>query len=694
MFRISVIIATCKRNDLLLQRSLKSVYNQTYSENVDVVVCIDEKDSEMDSAVNKLRQQIELLRKREKIENFPTKVIPNRRTKFHSGTGAWNTAILSEIDLKSIEENDSHYIAILDDDDSWDSEYLESVAKNCPVKTGLVVSGIKYIEPNGKIQTVLATNLDEKEIFIKNPGVFGSNLFVNLNVFLSCGGFDESMKSTTDRDFLMRYTDFESNSDYNTVFCDFALVNHFADENRKRVTSDKIAKKQGLDLFYYKYQHLNKFEELRTQSLERAKKLFGYTGKNQQISKGNEIKILNHNLKVPNKITLVVGFICFELQNFERLIKSLNQLTLSPFLDKLIVYVLTNKEYGVVFSEKTSNYNFEIIIDCNRNGIDSIAQNRTLLRNQIYNHFKSKDFVTWIVDDDLELYDKDYVKQIAYYKNQNDTDLLFSLTTNEPPIPFFLTLRRNLFLYFFLKKNDKEQVKLEKQNFLSDFYYDLTDDFKLLEMFVSVNSTNTGDILDCLKNGQSAYTIDLYDEYFGTEIPRDKYSIVGGNCIILNKEYLLVPNYTPDRNIYNRRSDFNWSILCQKKGASIKRVYLPMKHIRETKFDIEKESRKFEKDLVGNRFYRIFYDIVIAEKSYECISEEYAEMTTDLKQRLYFNLMRVLYFTSLVSDNEIQKIGKFYEESVKKILKKEFSISKDLYLSIVKYSEEFKRNGC
>ncbi len=684
MLHISVIIATCKRNDLLLQRSLRSVYKQTYSENVDVVVCVDAKDSEIESEVKILTEQITKLRDLANIENFPTEVIANKRTKFHSGTGAWNTAIMSRIDFMDQEKNDHHYIAILDDDDSWDSEYLEKVVCYCSEKTGLVISGIKHIEPNGKIQRLVASKLDRKEIFVKNPGIFGSNMFVNLNAFLSAGGFDESMKSSTDRDFLMRYADFASNSDYKTVFCEFALVNHFADEHRQRVTSDKCAKKQGLDLFYYKYQDLNKVEGLKERSLERAARLFGYTEDDVTLSERKPVETIKHTFNPTIRMNLVVGLICFEIQNFKRLINSLDNLRKSPYLNMLFVYVLTNKECEFTFSSEAQSSDFQIILDCERNGVDSIAKNRTALKQGIYNRFQNEDFVTWIIDDDLAFYKKDYLEQIAYYKEKENTDLLFSLTTCEPPIPFLLTLRRNLLLYSFLKKNDGASPSLGKQEFLSEFYYDLTEDFESLETIVDCKTAEADDVLNCLKRGQSAYTIDFFENYFGAELPSDKYSIVGGNCIILNKEYLLIQNFAPDDEVYNRRSDFNWSILCQKRGARIKRIYLPLKHIRETSFDIKKEALKLERDLIGNRFYRIFYDIVINEKSFEYVAEEYANMAIDLKQRIYSNLMRIQYFMSLISDTEIRQIGEIYKKTIQRILQTDFSFSKDIYLSVKK----------
>ncbi|WP_152513594.1 hypothetical protein, partial [Treponema pedis] len=225
--------------------------------------------------------------------------------------------------------------------------------------------------------------------------------------------------------------------------------------------------------------------------------------------------------------------------NFKRLINSISNIKKSPYVNSLSIYVLSNKEHIVEFTEEIKSFDLNIILDCDRDGVDSIAINRTILRKRIYEYFKDKDFITWILDDDLELYQRDYFEKIAYYKEQNKADLLFSLTTNEPPIPFLLTLRLNLLQYFFLKHNKDNNCKIVSQKILSEFYYDLTEDFKYLELPVGFTKQDQDVVLNRIKKGQSSYTIDFFASYFGDELPASRYNIVGGNCIILNKKFLL-----------------------------------------------------------------------------------------------------------------------------------------------------------
>ena len=157
MFKITVIIATSNgRTDLLFDRALNSVYNQTFYDNVDVIIADDTDSIEpLESILNKKRINM--------ADKMPTRIIKNSRTKKHSGTGAWNTAALSCINFDNLEE--THFIAFLDDDDSWDSNYLSKVAdiiNSCddPNDIGLISSAINFINSNG-ISSVLYLNSSE-----------------------------------------------------------------------------------------------------------------------------------------------------------------------------------------------------------------------------------------------------------------------------------------------------------------------------------------------------------------------------------------------------------------------------------------------------------------------------------------------------------------------------------------------------
>ena len=101
------------RNESLFSLSLKSVLQQTQMP--DYIVVVDDNNDESVSA--DIINGIELL-------NCPSIIyIQNNRTKNMSGTGAWNTGI----DFLAKTIGGDGFAAFLDDDDSWDRDYIQSI---------------------------------------------------------------------------------------------------------------------------------------------------------------------------------------------------------------------------------------------------------------------------------------------------------------------------------------------------------------------------------------------------------------------------------------------------------------------------------------------------------------------------------------------------------------------------------------
>ena len=69
-----------------------------------------------------------------------------------------------------------------------------------------VISGIRRVEAGGRTMELKLTEetFGREQLFEGNPGFQGSNIFMELRTFWDIGGFDESMRSGTDRDLGIR----------------------------------------------------------------------------------------------------------------------------------------------------------------------------------------------------------------------------------------------------------------------------------------------------------------------------------------------------------------------------------------------------------------------------------------------------------------------------------------------------------
>lgn len=278
---IYVIIATSYlRNDLLISRSLKSVYKQIIDNKEDIKVIIVD-DNEI-SQIEKLKTEIEKLRTNLKLNKseFKTIIIPNTRIKFQSGTGAWNTGIFY---IKKFDEWENSFIAILDDDDEWLPEYLQTcqnVVKKNENTIAVFCRLIWRTNETDYIHNLTIEKLTQENFFIGNPGVQGSNMFIKSTIFHSINGFNENYPSTTDRELMIRFLDFVEFQNKTTTdkmifkVVEKPLVIHY-NHKKQKVNNDFTKKKQSLDMFYKEYK--NRFSEVAFQkSIARAKEYFHY----------------------------------------------------------------------------------------------------------------------------------------------------------------------------------------------------------------------------------------------------------------------------------------------------------------------------------------------------------------------------------------------------------------------------------
>ncbi|WP_181882349.1 glycosyltransferase family A protein [Helicobacter didelphidarum] len=709
-YKIVVIIATSgARNNLLVERALHSVYQQTFNHNVDVIIV----DDNQPSKVDEIEELIDSKRKTLKLDKlFPTKVIKNVRTPNHSGTGAWNSGAYICVDWKKLDNIENTYLAFLDDDDSWERDYLLECNKkiiehtNVINKVGVVASGINFIEANSTKMIFPSKDLlTQESIFIQNPNIQGSNLFINLSVFLSIGGFDESLKSTTDRDLMMRYVEFSHcNPNMQTIFIDKPLVNYYNIDNIKRVTTDFNNKHMGLDTFYYKYK--GRFAEKYYQaSLKRAREKFQYILNNNLYESciGGNAKI--SNIQPIN--LLILGFICLDSRNLISLLDSLSRLKPlnSQYLKDFricIVSTIENKEY---FPKITGKYPYKFKIKYLKRQYP-IARNRTILQKFIYKVGNAciLDFVSWIIDDDslfYALYNNkkyfiDYFYYIALY-NYKKIDVLIGGHCGEPPLPFFSTLRTQLLdLYYHTRVlyGDILQVSTDI-GYKEEFYYDLSSkNFNYLEYPFKYQG-NIQSFIDKLNNANLATRyIEISSCKIGKVVSDSIYR--GGNTIIYNKNLLKIPNFTPYKQ-YNRRSDFNWAIVGKYIfHYNIKEIILPLTHKRQYRnININCELQKLEADLIGMIFYRIFLSLCkesnIKILSYSEICELFNNEINKLKNKVTINQYRILALKKQIKQYlknryEYDKFIKL-EENIDKFIKHLlYFVNKDIRFSKQAYN--------
>ena len=692
---IIVIIATSfSRTNLLLTRSLKSVYQQTNVRPHQIYIVDDntvEKNKthskeyrKIKFGIDKLRNDIlkpkfEELKKQKKYCDtkfdsfFHTTLLTNKRTKKFSGTGAWNTAAFKALQYK----DKRYFLAFLDDDDSWQHNYLTEVYQNTIPDTQTkntsvvaVITGFNRIENKKNIVIKPNENKFTKgNLFIKNQGLQGSNLFIELKTFWSIGGFDESLKSTTDRDISIRLIEYtEAKPSKKIKFIDSVLMDHYAIADNC-VTRNNQYKWHGLDNFYRKYSV--QFPHLQEESLNRAKRLFNYDYSDQVKHPLSIAEGLIKPSHKPKKFNLIIGVISNNHITLKALLKSFLALykKQKKMLDDYCFLLLDNAvdEYELTPIINYFQQEKTIKITAIKNTAkQTIADNRTKLQKEMYliggKLFNHK-CVSWIVDDDC-LFDTqsqiEYFLTIAQYNNAK-IDALFGGVSDAPPLPFLSTLRTQLIdfyynLIYFENAKPDEEFKTPNNEMHDEYYYDLSNsNFKHLEYphyYHSQEKINKNvfklflqqTIL--LADGVNVFRkITFEAKNLGKITTESIYR--GGNTIIFNQKLLKIPNYTPKNDTYNRRSDFNWAII-NKYLANRKlfEIVLPLKHDRTLqKTSLISNKNKLEADIKGLIFYRIFEEI---------LSKNYQEKNIKSTKRYYKKIQKDILLKIKVNNDRTQ----------------------------------------
>jgi len=206
-FTVSVVIPTYNRKELLLS-AVESVLKQTVLP--DEIIIVDNGDKRCG-----------------KINSNDCKVVV---IKAPVGAG------VSQARNIGLSVSQSDYVAFLDDDDSWNPDYIKNlklaiIQDNFP---DMLLAALYDNETKYKIEGK-NNYLSQKTFSLirRNPGVIGSNTIVKKNTMLSLGGYDCKMSASEDVDILIRFIkasekitkSVESIVYYNSMHTGFRLTN-------------------------------------------------------------------------------------------------------------------------------------------------------------------------------------------------------------------------------------------------------------------------------------------------------------------------------------------------------------------------------------------------------------------------------------------------------------------------------------
>jgi len=182
------LIATLPRYESIVSRALPSMLAQVRQLNHIVIVCdcrdLTTKEKTSISSISGIT---------------PVTIVKNTRTAGAAGT--WNTGITYINNLWP-----SAYLAILDDDDSWEPNHIAACVReldNNP-DCDVVLSGLRVLIENEVIENPLPEQINTIDFLKGNPGWQGSNTFIKLCTLIQAGMFTESLQSTNDRDLAIR----------------------------------------------------------------------------------------------------------------------------------------------------------------------------------------------------------------------------------------------------------------------------------------------------------------------------------------------------------------------------------------------------------------------------------------------------------------------------------------------------------
>ncbi len=618
---IVAIIATKNRPILLKDRALKSILNQKRFPSE--IIIIDDSDEKYQDQNRKIADEIGTIIK--------CTYLKNQRTP--GASGAWNTGITHV--FKHSGKPSNIYIAILDDDDEWLPDYLNSCFRLISENPN-----IDWIVPDfHRVETSRENPFFQeapKKVFtdlfiVGNPGIQGSNLFLRLSTFLEAGCFDENLSSCTDRDLCIRLCDL---GDIAYTRLPEIMMLHYAEPQRLRLSTPHSPNKMnGLTAFWLKY-HGRMTEAQREAFCSRSKLLFNWlpsntTQRKEHLNSRDNEKATGTITAPPKNIEafhLLVGVISGDTEKLGNLISSLRLLSSLKCLSSINITVLCNGIGASVTLESIANcsLNIQIIpekkqiadatsglfgenLKTRPTGIVGIAQARTMLQKYVgLKMLAEPNSVAWILDDDMRIDERalNYIPWLPEFKKEG-VDILMGCYTGSSPNPPLNGLRvllvdmlQNI---LWLKKlnpesplpnRSKENLK-EQQKYL-DYYYDLSRKHTgHLEAPHWIEPAFEGETVSeayarllryapLIVTGHPFTRSIKAPRIQGDPINNSKPSVNrGGTTFIFNPDALLnVPNSIPKiRGREARRSDMMWAIMNRHlQNMDVRAIAFPILH--------------------------------------------------------------------------------------------------------------------
>ncbi|MXZ90079.1 MAG: glycosyltransferase [Chloroflexi bacterium] len=647
LLSIAVVIATHNRPELLAARSLASVSEQ--SRQPDYLVVVDDSDLELKPANAKALSDVDIR---------GTRVIYQENQRTPGASGAWNTALSCLYDL-----DPEAFVAVLDDDDSWERTYLEkcelAVLDGC---LDMVAAGLVFHQSHDSEGDLLSPpeSLDVSDLLVRNTHIQGSNLFVRLRKLLEAGLFDEALTSTTDRDICIRLADLGT---VNFGPLNECLVHHFAEDDRPRLSSaGGNAKRAGLTHFYRKYRGRMSISQ-RAAFLDRCVRLFNCDPTVSVEISPPQMPSFPMG-KSSSNLVIVAGAITSPdtdytdrlLHFLERKIGVCENVTLKVVLlenggpneasrEALRSPVGNARGRGTDVVFRTLEQQaadvaagvFEASPE-QLSGRKSIALSRTMLQHYLYQEAKPlPGVVVWILDDDVTLEgvlcgsdgkpqvaDVDYVSAIRELMESGAGAVLCEVT-GDPPLPALSCVRTQLVdLYHNLHllcslSPDTRWPDLSAENRLArrgsaDYYYDLsgsgTSQLERPFWFAAEMETATaeetfrevvGQLPDIL-SGVQVFRPLVQDEPGGMGSSLLPSTNRGPATLVFDVQALRdFPNSVPSVNgVDLRRSDMVWSLLNRHVGGrDILQSRLPVRQARKASATAKMDFTTMGLDLLG-----------------------------------------------------------------------------------------------